>query len=181
MDIPIYLFSITAATLNSKLKTTIYIEKNDGSPYTGLAYNTSGLVCYYCANGVSGAVQLTLANSPYGNYAANGFSEVDAAHMPGLYVFYPNVNMYNGAGKIATFCFSGAVDMKPSFMRLLVLPFNIWSSFPTVNQNEFIPTASITNISNIEAAIEDNALNVPTLLEAIRTLYPQAVQLPPEV
>jgi len=83
-----------------------------GAGKTGLVYNSSGLVCYYCRPG-SAAAQLALVTQTVtGAHADGGFVEVSSAYMPGLYrldlsdaVCAPGVNsvvvMLQGATGIA--------------------------------------------------------------------------------
>lgn len=56
-----------------------------GGGKTGIAYNASGLACYYVRPG-SAAAQLTLATQTVtGAHSDGGFVEIDATNMPGVY------------------------------------------------------------------------------------------------
>ena len=59
----------------------------DGAGITGLAYNSSGLTCYYDRVG-SAAAQLTLVSgtaSVSGAHSDGMFIEIDSTNMPGWY------------------------------------------------------------------------------------------------
>jgi hypothetical protein len=69
-----------------------------GAGKIGLAYNTSGLTCYYKRNKASASAAVTLASMTLGSYTDGGFQEVDATHMPGLYEFgVPDAALATGA------------------------------------------------------------------------------------
>lgn len=71
-DVTVYVF-----IQNSSLTT--------GAGLTGLAYNTSSLVCYY-VRPLAAAAQLSLATQTVtGAHSDGGFVEVDATNMPGWY------------------------------------------------------------------------------------------------
>ena len=53
------------------------LNSTNGTGLTGLAYNTSGLTCYYIKNGQSGTTQVTLASATLGTYT----SEIGRAHV----------------------------------------------------------------------------------------------------
>jgi len=69
---------------------TVYLFIQDssvttGAGLTGLAYNSSGLVCYY-VRPLAAAAALTLATQTVtGSHADGGFVEVSSANMPGIY------------------------------------------------------------------------------------------------
>lgn len=79
---------------------------------TGLAYNSSGLTCYYLIEGASASVAVTLATATLGTWATGGFVVVDGTNMPGLYEFsIPNLAL--ASGKSVKFYFQGATNMSP--------------------------------------------------------------------
>lgn len=67
---------------------TCYLRLRDvrtGGPLTGVAFNASGLTCYYIRSGAA-AVQLTLATqTDNGAHSDGGFVEVSSANVPGEY------------------------------------------------------------------------------------------------
>lgn len=57
-----------------------------GAGLTGLAFNTSSLVCYYRRGAVASATALTLATQTVGGaHSDGGFVEISSANMPGWY------------------------------------------------------------------------------------------------
>jgi len=88
---------------------TVFIRNaTTGAPLTGLAYNTSGLVCSY-ATDQTARTAVTLATLAAANsaWSSGGFKEIDATNMPGAYRFDPP-NAALAAGEGVTFCFTGA-------------------------------------------------------------------------
>jgi hypothetical protein len=84
-----------------------------GNPLTGLAYNTSGLTCYYRNSPTGTSTAITLATQTVGGaFSAGGFVAVDGTNMPGSYRFdLPNALVpasgemnvvFNGATNLAT-------------------------------------------------------------------------------
>jgi hypothetical protein len=76
--------------LKASVDVTVYIKILDssstiGAGLTGLAYNSSGLTCYY-VRPLGSATQLTLATQTVtGAHSDGGFVEVSASNMPGIY------------------------------------------------------------------------------------------------
>jgi len=63
------------------------VRANNGTPQTGLAFNTAGLVARYTRPGQA-PVAITLANQTVtGAYVSGGFKEIDSVNCPGLYRF----------------------------------------------------------------------------------------------
>lgn len=88
-----------------------------GAGLTGLAYNSSGIVCYYHRSGDSSATSVTLASSTLGTYTSGAFKEVSSANMPGTYQFgIPNAAIAAGATYVVFEC-KGVTNMtQTSFM-----------------------------------------------------------------
>jgi hypothetical protein len=96
---------------------TIFIQDSSstvGAGLTGLAYNSSGLTCYYKRNTGTAAVAVTLANiSTLGTYVSGGFAEVSAANLPGLYEFHPPDAAYAVGARSVVFLLKGATNQVP--------------------------------------------------------------------
>src|ERR1700722_9533176 len=88
-------------------------SKTDGSGLAGLAFGTSGLTCYYKRNRDSSSVAVSLATMTLGTFAAGGFKEVDATHMPGIYDFCPPDAAFAAGSQTVTFYFQGATNLAP--------------------------------------------------------------------
>ena len=86
---------------------------SDGSGLTGLAYNTSGLVCYYVRPGAA-AAQLSLVNQTVtGTHTDGGFVEIDSTNMPGLYrLDLSDAILASGVDSVVVML-HGATDMAP--------------------------------------------------------------------
>ncbi|MCA9246853.1 MAG: hypothetical protein KDA42_07045 [Planctomycetales bacterium] len=112
---------------------------------TGLAYNTSGLTCYYHRNSAGAAVSVTLANMTLGDYTSGGFKEVDATNMPGIYQLgLPDAALATGAESVAV-VLQGAANME-------VLPLEIELT-ATDNQNSLV--AGIQGVKQTLDALND--------------------------
>jgi len=63
------------------------VRANNGTPQTGLVFNSAGLVARYVRPGEA-PVAITLVNQTVtGAYVSGGFKEIDATNCPGLYRF----------------------------------------------------------------------------------------------
>lgn len=61
-------------------------SSNVGAGLAGLAYNTSGLTCYYRKGQTGTSTQLALATQTVGGaYSSGGFIQIDATYQPGKY------------------------------------------------------------------------------------------------
>lgn len=93
-----------------------------GAGLTGLAYNTSGLTCYYTfagANATATAVTLATLAAVNSAYSSGGFKEIDSTNMPGWYRFdIPNAALATSKGRSVAFHLKGATNMAP-------LPFEV--------------------------------------------------------
>lgn len=93
----------------------VYIKNTSGAGLTGLAFNTSGLICYYTYAGnvtTATVVSLVTLAAVTTAYTSGGFKEIDATHMPGMYRFdIPNAALQINKGPQVTLYFSGASSM----------------------------------------------------------------------
>lgn len=89
-----------------------------GGGLTGLAYNTSGLTCYYRKGATGTATAITLATQTVGGaWLSGGFVQIDSTNMPGVYRFdIPNA-VVDTAGRV-TIYFRGASNLVPTALRI---------------------------------------------------------------
>ncbi len=115
------------AKLNFKAGTTsksvlIFVQDSSattGVGLSGLVFNTSSLVAYYCQPGVTGSTAITLATlaSTTAAYSSGGFKEIDATNMKGVYRFdIPNAAL-TGATSVVIML-SGAANMAPVVLEI---------------------------------------------------------------
>lgn len=94
----------------------VFLQKlSDGTGFTGLLYNTSGLTCYSNRDtDASTGTAITLADIPsIGTFVSGGFRELDPTNQPGVYLFYPpNAQLAAGAESV-DFYFNGVADLAP--------------------------------------------------------------------
>lgn len=97
----------------------------NGSGLTGLVFNTASLTAYYKRNTENAAVAITLANiTTIGTFANNGFREVDATNMPGLYEFDPPNAAFNAGAQSVVFMLKGATNMAPVVFEVALKAIN---------------------------------------------------------
>lgn len=89
-----------------------------GGGLTGLAYNTSGLKCYYRKGATGTPTEITLATQTVGGaWSSGGFVQVDSTNMPGVYRFdVPNA-VIDTAGMV-TLYFYGATNLVQTAQRI---------------------------------------------------------------
>jgi len=96
-----------------------------GAGKTGLAYNTSGLTCYYKRSNGTAAVAVSLVNiTTLGTFVSGGFKEVDATHMPGDYEFHPPDAAFAAGAKWVKFYFVGASGMVATRIKVRIKAVN---------------------------------------------------------
>lgn len=75
-----------------------------------LAYNTSGLTCYYLIEGAAASVQVNLVTATLGTWTSSGFIVADGTNMIGLYEFgIPNLALASGKSVVIMFQGTGIV------------------------------------------------------------------------
>lgn len=95
-------------------------SSNTGAGLDGLAYNTSGLTCYYRRGHTGTATALTLATlATVGTaHADGGFKEIDATNAPGLYrLDLSDAIVASGVSQV-TLYLQGAANMVPCVVRI---------------------------------------------------------------
>ena len=118
-------------------------SSTQGNGLTGLAYNTSNLTCYYHRNTASSAVQVSLVDMTVGAFTSNGFKQVDATNMPGIYqLCLPDAAYATGADSFSCIL-KGATNMVP-------VPIEVQLSNYDFNSNYF--NANITHVSGTAIA-----------------------------
>ena len=97
-----------------------------GAGKTGLAYNTSSLVCYRARSddGNAGGTSISLASATKGTWTSGGFVEKDATNMPGVYEFgVPDNALASGSENVVTM-FKGAAGMAPCVLEIQLVAFD---------------------------------------------------------
>jgi hypothetical protein len=137
---------------------TVFLQdstSNVGAGKTALAYNTSGLTCYYKRSNGTAAVSVTLANiTTLGTFVSGGFKLIDDTNMPGLYEFHPpNAALASGA-KWVTFYFQGVSGLvpRPIKVRLMSVDPDSANNFITGVGAVTLPTASDNATAYLDAA-----------------------------
>lgn len=108
---------------------TVYIHVYDssstvGAGLTGLAFNTSNLVCYY-TRVLGNATQITLATQTVtGAYSSGGFVEVSATNSPGDYrLDLPDAVLASGVDRAKIQC-KGATNMVPAIVDVELVAYD---------------------------------------------------------
>lgn len=90
----------------------VYIQRDDGTDYTGLVYNTASLACYYVRTGGTASSVSLVTQTVGGAHTDGGFVEVDSTNMPGVYrIDWPDAVFATGVDT-AIGVLKGAANMK---------------------------------------------------------------------
>jgi hypothetical protein len=102
---------------NTSNREYVVIRDGNGSPITGLVYNSTGLIAYYVLPGAA-SVAITLATQTVtGAYSSGGFVEVDATHAPGLYRFDAPDASFAASNHKSIICLSGYSGMAALYLE----------------------------------------------------------------
>lgn len=111
----------------TSVQVAVFIRNaTDGTPLTGLTFNSSGLSAYYWRpGGTATAITLaTLANAQAA-WSSGGFVAVDGTNMPGLYRFdIPNAVLASGVDTCYVML-KGATDMEPVPIEVQLTGINV--------------------------------------------------------
>ena len=89
-----------------------------GAGLTGLAFNSSGLTCYYRKGATGSATQLTLAAQTVGgSHTDGGFVEIDSTNAPGLYRLDLSDTMVAAEGFVSVYL-HGATNLLQTALRI---------------------------------------------------------------
>ena len=89
-----------------------------GAGLTGLAFNSSGLKCYYRKGATGSATQLTLATQTVGgSHTDGGFVEIDSTNAPGLYRLDLSDTMVAAEGFVSVYL-HGATNLLQTALRI---------------------------------------------------------------
>lgn len=91
-----------------------------GAGLTGLAFNSSGLSCYYRKGATGTATALSLVTQTVGAaHTDGGFVEIDATNMPGWYRLDLPDTLFDTEGQ-SSVCIQGATNAAPVSLRLII-------------------------------------------------------------
>ena len=97
---------------------TVKILDTAGAPKTGLAYNTGSFTCYKQVGASATPTPVTLANMTLGTYTSNGFKEIDATNLPGMYQYCPATLDASADYEVHNFRLSGTILDTPFTIKL---------------------------------------------------------------
>lgn len=87
------------------------------SGLTGLAYNSSGLICRYAREGDPSSTSVPLVSAGIGLWVSGGFAQIDSVNMPGWYELgVPNAAL--SSGDSVAINLSGAANMAPGLISI---------------------------------------------------------------
>lgn len=132
-----------------------------GAGLAGLAYNTSGLTCYYKRNTASAAVAVTLADiATLGTYTSGGFKAVDGTNMPGVYEFHPPDAAYAAGAKSVVFMLRGATNLAPLLVEveLTATDNQAAAGVAAAGLAAIADVALSRDVSNVEATAPEHSL-----------------------
>lgn len=112
-----------------------------GGGLTGLAFNSSGLTCYFTRTQGSATAVTLVTQTVTGSWSSGGFVEVDATNQPGLYRFDPpDAGLATGADFVF-FYFKGATNLAPVMVPIELMDINV--SDRTYNEELSIEIAKL--------------------------------------
>lgn len=96
-----------------------------GAGLSGLSAGSAGLTCYYYTDGATTSTAVSLTNGSLGTFTSGGFTQVDAANMPGIYqLAIPNAVFADSAklnrARNAVVYLKGATNMAPCVMEFQI-------------------------------------------------------------
>ncbi len=150
-----------------------------GAGKTGLAYNTSSLVCYRARtdDGNAGGTSISLASATKGTWTSGGFVEKDATNMPGVYEFGVPDNALASGSENVVIMFKGAAGMAPCVLEIQLVAFDPQDSVrqgmtalpnAAAEASGGLPTLSAAQASNgtINANVHRWLTGTPNALQA---------------
>ena len=156
-------------------------DDTNGSPITGLAYDSAGVNISYARAGASrvAVTEVTLASADSA-WSSGGFKEIDAANMPGVYRFdVPNAALVAGVPSVSLFFAFTGVRSKAVEIDLVTAvnanvkqisddstaADNLKSQYDAVTglDGALFPStqAQLTGIANTGAAVNEHAIASP--------------------
>jgi hypothetical protein len=131
----------------------VFIQDVNGSPLTGLVFNSSGLGCYFREGATGASTQLALVTQTVGGaHTDGGFVQIDATNMPGLYRLDMSDTMVSDVGML-TVCLQGATGMAPSLLEMEIVAVD---KFNATNFGLSLVPANVTQLSG-DSTAADNA------------------------
>ena len=152
----------------SDVTLNIFIQdssSSSGAGKTGLAFNTSGLKCYY-VRPKAAAVAVPLATQTVtGSHTDGGFVEIDASNMPGWYrLDMPDTPWASGVTTVGIML-HGASGMAPVPMEV-----QLSQIAPTTNGQEIADAVWMRNMAMIESGSANGSLPYRKPLDSMRLL-----------
>lgn len=118
---------LTKKGTTSKRLTVKVLNSTNGTPLTGLAFNSASLAASYWREdtGNAGGTSITLATSIRGTWTSGAFKEIDSTNLPGFYeIGIPDAALAIGSEWVMIL-YAGAANMLPVnvFIQLQVGPY----------------------------------------------------------
>lgn len=96
-----------------------------GAGLTGLAFGSSGLVCFFREGATATATALTLVTQTVGGvHTDGGFIEISSANMPGMYRLDLSDTIVSGTNPYVTMMLKGATNMSPLPIELQLVDYD---------------------------------------------------------
>ena len=103
-----------------------------GAGLASIAYNESGLTCYYHRSSAASPVAITLVSGTAGTFTSSGWVAVDNSAMPGDYqIGVPNAALLTGADIVVIHC-KGVANMSPTRVLVKLVNFDLDTSAQNV-------------------------------------------------
>ena len=144
----------------------VYIEKTDGTPFTGLTFNSSGLIArgfIPAGDGTSAVSSIALSAGTRDTYTEGGFYEVSASGMPGVYQFgVPDA--FLAGSQESVIVLSGVALMAPC--RLLIDTTAAFEMFDANWGNYSLESFTVNAVGSL-VKIGANQTTAPSIRDAV--------------
>lgn len=149
----IYNFTITRGS-TSQMR-MFNIVKTDGAAFTGLAFNSPSISCYYYRQNAATSTAVTLATMTLGTWASGGFKEVDATNMAGVYeLCLPDLALSIGTGVDSAMVYLAGATVGDWTMRPVVLNIDLVTGLPVGTDSKVLLS---TDAQDLESTLSVSA------------------------
>lgn len=143
-----------------------------GEAITGLAHNTASLTAYYKRGATGAATAITLVTQTNGGaHADNGFVEVDATNMPGVYRLDLADAIVASGVPFVTISIKGAADLAAHTISIQLLDdaATVASQVDSTLAGDFttLNTKLDAIDANVDAVLVDTGTDIPATLTTI--------------
>jgi len=122
---------------------------NPGDPLTGLAYNSTNLVCYYKSGGTGTVTALSLATqTSSGSFSLGGFAQLSSANMPGAYRLDLSTTLFSSGDNFGQVMLSGYADLAAHAIHVKFTDLDLYQSMNDALSTYGVSTMTSTDVDD---------------------------------